>query len=100
MRLLQTQDVARRLGVATSTIRRWAAEGRISYLWAGSYRVFEPDEVRRLAKKLGERAVERRRGPGRTDVNLTRSAGPTDSTSSLQTLSGEPDASPDLRTPQ
>lgn len=52
MRLLQTQDVARRLGVATSTVRRWAAEGRLSYRWAGTYRVFEPDEVRRLASKL------------------------------------------------
>jgi len=49
MRLLQTQDVASRLGVAASTVRRWAAEGRLPYRWAGTYRVFEPSEVRRLA---------------------------------------------------
>jgi excisionase family DNA binding protein len=55
MRLLQTQDVAQRLGVATSTIRRWAAEGLLPFRWAGSYRVFELDEVRRLARKLTER---------------------------------------------
>lgn len=51
MRLLQTRDVALRLGVATSTVRRWAAEGKLSYRWAGTYRVFEPGEVRHLARK-------------------------------------------------
>jgi hypothetical protein len=57
MRLLQTRDVALRLGVVTSTIRRWAAEGRLPYQWAGSYRIFDPGDVQQLARKLGERAT-------------------------------------------
>jgi len=60
MRLLQTRDVASRLGVAASTVRRWAAEGRIPYRWAGSYRVFDPGEVRRLARKLDPRKTVKR----------------------------------------
>jgi len=55
MRLLQTRDVARRLGVATSTVRRWAAEGVLPFRWAGSYRVFELDDVNRVARKLTKR---------------------------------------------
>lgn len=61
MRLLQSQDVARRLGVATSTVRRWAADGVLPFRWAGKYRVFDSAEARRLAKKLGERAEARAR---------------------------------------
>jgi len=52
MKLLQSRDVANRLKVATSTVRRWAAEGLIPYQWAGTYRIFDPIEVHRFAKRL------------------------------------------------
>jgi len=104
MRLLQTQDVARRLGVATSTVRRWAAEGMLPYRWAGSYRVFEPEEVRRLASKLkaartGESGSRRR---GETPVPPTlasrRSGGSTlDEAAPAISGSGDSDGEPAAR---
>jgi len=85
MRLLQTQDVAGRLGVATSTVRRWAAQGLLPFQWAGTYRVFDPAEVRRLARKLGEWAGTR---AGRQSPRSVGDPGVTDPSQEGRDLEG------------
>ena len=83
MRVLQTRDVARRLGVATSTVRRWAAEGLLPYRWAGNCRVFEPDEVRRFAGKLKAANGGTRASGGGKDKSLAGSGEPRRSADAL-----------------
>ncbi len=55
---VSTREAARILGVAVSTLHRWAQAGRVeSVREAGGQRLFRRDVVERLAAEMG-------RGPG------------------------------------
>jgi excisionase family DNA binding protein len=58
-RFLLPSEAARLLGVATSTLRRWAEEGKIhSGTTIGGHRRYRESEISRLAQGLGlEEAV-------------------------------------------
>jgi excisionase family DNA binding protein len=58
-RFLLPSEAARQLGVATSTLRRWAEEGKIhSGTTIGGHRRYRESEISRLAQGLGlEEAV-------------------------------------------
>jgi excisionase family DNA binding protein len=53
-RFLLPSEAARLLGVATSTLRRWAEEGKIhSGSTIGGHRRYRESEISRLAQGLG-----------------------------------------------
>ncbi len=53
-RFLLPSEAARQLGVATSTLRRWAEEGKIhSGTTIGGHRRYRESEISRLAQGLG-----------------------------------------------
>jgi excisionase family DNA binding protein len=53
-RFLLPSEAARLLGVATSTLRRWAEEGKIhSGTTIGGHRRYRESEISRLAQGLG-----------------------------------------------
>ena len=53
-RFLLPSEAARLLGVATSTLRRWAEEGKIhSGTTIGGHRRYRESEITRLAQGLG-----------------------------------------------
>ena len=53
-RFLLPSEAARLLGVATSTLRRWAEEGKIhSGTSIGGHRRYRESEISRLAQGLG-----------------------------------------------
>lgn len=53
-RFLLPSEAARLLGVATSTLRRWAEEGKIhSGTTIGGHRRYRESEINRLAQGLG-----------------------------------------------
>ena len=53
-RFLLPSEAARLLGVATSTLRRWAEEGKIhSGTTIGGHRRYRETEISRLAQGLG-----------------------------------------------
>ncbi len=53
-RFLLPSEAARLLGVATSTLRRWAEEGKIhSGSTIGGHRRYRESEITRLAQGLG-----------------------------------------------
>ncbi len=53
-RFLLPSEAARQLGVATSTLRRWAEEGKIhSGTTIGGHRRYRESEISRIAQGLG-----------------------------------------------
>jgi len=82
MRLLRTQEVAKRLGLHPASVRRLAARGAIPYVQAGGWRLFEARAVealrRRRGKALARRADTRPGGPTEPSVNV--SSAPEDAT--------------------
>lgn len=53
-RFLLPAEAARLLGVATSTLRRWAEEGKLhSGVTIGGHRRYRESEITRLAQGLG-----------------------------------------------
>jgi excisionase family DNA binding protein len=53
-RFLLPAEAARLLGVATSTLRRWAEEGKLhSGVTIGGHRRYRESEISRLAQGLG-----------------------------------------------
>jgi molybdopterin-binding protein len=60
--LLRIGDVAKALGVSIDTLRRWDADGRISFVRRGNQRMLPSEELARL---LQERAGTVRRSSAR-----------------------------------
>ena len=73
--MISTREAAVRLSVSTATIRRWAASGRLRFMWVGRFRAFETREVARLGRLRRVRTCvqDRRRAPA---VFLTNTEGP------------------------
>lgn len=56
--LVNATEMGRRVGVTSSTIRRWAQDGIIPTVWLSERtRRYDPDEVIAALKKHGETAA-------------------------------------------
>jgi molybdopterin-binding protein len=64
--LLRIGEVAAALGVSVDTLRRWEAEGRVSFVRRGNRRMLPADQLRTLIEAQGVRAgtSARNRLPG------------------------------------
>ena len=66
MRLLRTQDAAKRLGLHPASVRRLAAQGMIPHFKVGGWRLFDARTIEGLRRERGEHSAKQRKREGLT----------------------------------
>jgi len=76
MRLLRTQEVAKRLRLHPASVRRLSAQGVIPHVKVGGWRVFDARVVESLRRERGTRSGKRDRREARSAADMAAEATP------------------------